>query len=98
MHTMVFWRGASREMDKTEFYWESPFPDSRVLCIHMPHGYGNSGNLSSDMDITVPRVKELIESLGAKSTTDVVLLMNGSDHIIGQKDICEVVRQLNVLY
>lgn len=95
MHTMVFWRGASREMDKTEFYWESPFQDSRVLCIHMPHGYGNSGNLSSDMDITVPRVKELLESLGAKSTTDVVLLMNGSDHIIGQKDICEVVRQLN---
>lgn len=95
MKAMVFWRGVSNDVKKTEFYWESPFSDSKILCIHMPHGYGNSGNLSSDMKITVPRMTELLESLKAKSTTDVVLLMNGSDHIIGQKNICEVVKELN---
>lgn len=95
MNAMVFWRGVSNEVKNTEFYWESSFTDSRVLCVHMPHGYGNCGNLSSSMALTVPRVKELLDSLGAKSTTDIVLLMNGSDHIIGQRNICELVKELN---
>ena len=95
MNTMVFWRGVSNEVTKSEFYWESPFTDSRVLCVHMPSGYGNSANLSDDMAVTVPRVQAMIESLGAKSTTDLVLLMNGSDHIIGQKNICDIVKKLN---
>lgn len=95
MNTMVFWRGVSHAVEKTEFYWESPFSDARILCVHMPHGYGNCGNLSGDMDVTVPRVQELMESLGARSTTDLVLLMNGSDHIVGQKDIGRIVEQLN---
>lgn len=95
MNAMVFWRGVSSAVTKTEFYWESPFSDAKILCIHLPHGYGNSGNLSADMEVTVPRVRELLESLGAKTTADVVLLMNGSDHISGQKDICQIVKQMN---
>lgn len=95
MNTMVFWRGISNQVEKTEFYWEAPYNASRILCVHMPHGYGNSGNLSSNMDVSVPRVKELLHSLREKSTTNTVLLMNGSDHITGQEDICEVVKQLN---
>ena len=95
MNAMVFWRGVSNAVDKTEFCWQSPYKDSRILCVHMPHGYGNSGNLSGDMNVTLPRVKKMLDSLGAKSTTNIVLLMNGSDHIIGQKDICEIVEQLN---
>lgn len=95
MNTMVFWRGISNQVEKSEFYWESPYDASRILCVHMPHGYGNSGNLSSNMDVSVPRVKELLHSLREKSTTNTVLLMNGSDHITGQEDICEVVKKLN---
>lgn len=95
MDTMVFWRGTSNEVTNTEFYWESPYSDSKVLCIHMPHGYGNSGNLSVNMEKTIPRVKSMLESLGAKSSTDVVLLMNGSDHIVVQKNITAVVEEIN---
>lgn len=95
MNTMVFWRGVSNAVKKTEFYWESPFSDSRILCVHMPHGYGNSANLSENMEVTVPRIQELIRSLGGKSTTDLVLLMNGSDHIIGQNNISKIVEKLN---
>ena len=95
MNAMIFWRGASNDIKNTEFYWESPFKDSRILCVHMPHGYGNSGNLSSDMGLSVPRIRKMLDSLGAKSTTDVVLLMNGSDHITGQTDISDIVEELN---
>ena len=65
------------------------------LCIHLLNGYGNSANLSEDIAVTLPRVQEMIESLGTYSSTDLVLLMNGSDHIIGQKNICEIVDELN---
>lgn len=95
MDTMVFWRGVPNKVKQTEFYWEAPFEDARILCIHMPNGYGNCGNLSEDMEVTVPRVQNLIDSLGAGSSTEFVLLMNGSDHIIGQKNICEIVNNLN---
>lgn len=95
MNAMVFWRGVSNDVKQSEFYWESPFSDSKVLCVHLPFGYGNSANLSEEEDVTVPRVQEMIDSLGACSSTDLVLLMNGSDHIIGQKNICEIVGMLN---
>lgn len=95
MNTMVFWRGVSNEVKQSEFYWESPFSDSKVLCVHLPYGYGNCANLSEDMEVTLPRVQEMIENLGAYSSTDLVLLMNGSDHIIAQKNICEIVEKLN---
>lgn len=95
MDTMVFWRGVPNKVKQTEFYWEAPYPDAKILCIHMPHGYGNCGNLSADMTETVPRVQNLVDSLGAKSSTDIILLMNGSDHIIAQKDICDIVKNLN---
>ena len=95
MNAMVFWRGVSKAVKQSEFYWESPFTDARVLCVHLLNGYGNSANLSGDISVTLPRVQEMIESLGAYSSTDLVLLMNGSDHIIGQKNICEIVEKLN---
>lgn len=94
MDTMVFWRGVPEAVDKTEFYWESPCEGKKVFCVHLPNGYGNSGNLSADMEETVPRMENLIESLGARATTDVILLMNGSDHITGQKDITQIIREL----
>lgn len=94
MDTMVFWRGVPEAVEKTEFYWESPCKEKKAFCVHLLNGYGNSANLSADMSVTIPRIQSMIEQLGAHSTTDVVLLMNGSDHIIGQKDIVEVIGEL----
>lgn len=95
MDTMVFWRGVNRSVTHSEFYWESPYSDSKILCVHMPHGYGNSGNLSEDIEKTSQRMEFLLGSLAMKSTTNVVLLMNGSDHITGQENITNIITQLN---
>lgn len=95
MDTMVFWRGTSNAIENTEFIWQSPHSGSEILCIHMPCGYGNSGNLSEDMEETIPRVTGLLETLGEKSTTNIVLLMNGSDHVAGQKNIPRIVQMIN---
>lgn len=95
MDTMVFWRGVTKDMKSTEFYWESPCSKSKILCVHMPHGYGNCGNLNIDMEETVPRLKNLLANLGARTSTDLVLLMNGSDHLTQQNNIAEIVKAIN---
>ena len=94
MDTMVFWRGTSNAVRHSEFYWQSPYSGSKVLCIHMPAGYGNSARLKKD-DKTIGRLENMIRSLRERSLTDVVLLMNGSDHIIAQDDIVEIVNRFN---
>lgn len=94
LDAMVFWRGASNQMEKTEFWWQSPYRESKVLCIHMPCGYGNSARLANSAQ-GVERLTEMIRTLHEKSHTDTVLLMNGSDHISAQEDIVEVVRRFN---
>ncbi len=95
MDMMVFWRGTADFMERTEFYWQSLHKGSKILCVHMPFGYGNCCRLDENMDVTVPRLNSMIESLGARSTTDIVLLMNGSDHVAGQKDIVKIVNDFN---
>lgn len=95
MDTMVFWRGAAHFMRHTEFHWEAPDKASRVLCVHMPHGYGNSARISCDMDKSIPRLRSMIGALASASATDRVLLMNGSDHITGQRDVADIVKAFN---
>ncbi|GKX28226.1 alpha-mannosidase [Vallitalea longa] len=94
MDTMVFWRGTSNAMKDSEFYFQSPYKDCKVLCVHLPCGYGNSARLLNT-DETISRIEEMVENLHEKSLTDVVLLMNGSDHISAQSDIVEIVNNFN---
>ncbi|HHW47180.1 MAG TPA: hypothetical protein GXX14_00980 [Clostridiaceae bacterium] len=95
MDAMVFWRGTANFMENTEFYWASPHTGSKILCIHMPCGYGNSARLSGDPSVSNPRLLKMISTLRDRSTTRHVLLMNGSDHIIAQEDIVEIVKAFN---
>lgn len=95
MDTMLFWRGVAGSVDKTEFYWESCSQKSKSLCIHMCNGYGNSARLSAKMNETIPRLDSMISELSSLSTSDVVLLMNGSDHVMGQSDAFDIVNEYN---
>ncbi|MDL2294801.1 hypothetical protein LJC60_09290 [Ruminococcaceae bacterium OttesenSCG-928-D13] len=95
MDTMLFWRGMPNRMAATEFYWDAPGENGHILCVHMPHGYGNSAHLAADLGETLPRMEHLLDSLGRHGTTDALLLMNGSDHITGQRDVGAVLKALN---
>ncbi len=95
MDTALFWRGASHDMAHTEFYWLAPDGKSRVFCVHMPHGYGSMAALGGPAADTVRRLVDMMDSLGGKSKAGVVLLMNGSDHILAERDIPEVVAAFN---
>ena len=93
--TAIFWRGTSEAIKKTEFIWESAHAGSCVVGIHMPYGYGNSARLSRDPGETIPRLDDMIDKLRRRSTTDAVLLMNGSDHVCPQEDLVEIIADYN---
>ncbi len=95
MDATVFWRGTDESIEKTEFCWRAPYNGSEILGIHMPYGYGNSARLCRDMEQTIPRLSEMMNQLGARSHSDIVLLMNGSDHILNQHDIIEIIDDFN---
>ncbi len=95
MDTALFWRGASHEMEKTEFFWVAPDGYSTVLCIHMAHGYGTAAGLRSPSDDTLRRLRTMIGALHEKSSVDSVLLMNGSDHILPEPCVPAVVEAFN---
>lgn len=95
IESAVFWRGTSNEQHQSEFFWQGPDQESRILCLHMLCGYGNSANLDSDPEKVQERLDKMLERLGAINTTATVLLMNGSDHITGQSDIAEIIKRYN---
>lgn len=76
----TFWRGASREVRKSEFFWKAP-DGSKVLTLYMPLGYGIAANLPRDEESLVRRIRKLIENLAPFATTSHLLFMNGSDHV-----------------
>ncbi|MHA1372214.1 MAG: hypothetical protein ACTSRA_21145, partial [Promethearchaeota archaeon] len=69
-----------------EFYWRAP-DGSKVLTLHHITGYGNAAGLSIDLNNefgflpAVLKISSAIESLKERTSTDIFLLMNGSDHL-----------------
>ncbi len=95
LHTALFWRGTNNQIKSSEFFWESPCEGIKVFSVHLPFGYGNSANLSDNMDETIPRLNSMIERLASRSQGKIVLLMNGSDHIVAQTNIQKIVEKYN---
>ncbi len=95
MDTALFWRGVPNSISSSEFRWQSADPESDVLAMNMVHGYGNSARIEAEPDVFVPRLKTMMDRLAARSNTDLVLLMNGNDHILNQAEIGEIVEQFN---
>lgn len=95
MDTSIFWRGIPNQITAGEFRWQSAWEKAGVTAVNMPHGYGNSARLLADPAQTVPRLKAMMDQLAACTKGDVVLLMNGSDHILNQPDILSIIDEFN---
>lgn len=103
-----FWRGVGTEGDRlgTEFEWAAP-DGSSVTAILMPFGYHNASNLgyplpwgdtsqmTFNMDLAVRQIRHAIERLRPLSHTNALLLMNGIDHAEAEPRIPEIVTQGN---
>jgi len=94
MDTIMFWRGATQEIDKTEFFWRAP-DGTRILTILMPDGYCTGAELSEDPEITAARLDQFIENFHDYATTDKIYLSNGGDHLEPSPYLSKVIREAN---
>jgi len=94
----VFWRGVGEEAHQSEFYWQAP-DGSRVLTIHLadPIGYSNARQLPLQPAEFVTRIELLTSNILPKATTDMLLFMNGSDHLEPQDGLPAVIEAANDL-
>ncbi|QBD80399.1 hypothetical protein EPA93_32280 [Ktedonosporobacter rubrisoli] len=94
----VFWRGVGEEVHKSEFSWAAP-DGSKVLVIYLadPLGYSNARQMPLDPAEFVKRAELLIANLLPKATTNMLLFMNGSDHLEPQAGLPEVIASANKL-
>ncbi|MFA9380928.1 MAG: alpha-mannosidase [Acetanaerobacterium sp.] len=96
MDTIMFWRGATAEIDKTEFYWEAP-DGTRVLTILMPDGYSTGAELPNDPAAVAKRIDAYIEKFAHLASTDLIYLSNGGDHLEPVPYLSNVIKEANKL-
>lgn len=90
--------GRGVDPPQTEFYWEAP-NGSQVLTHWFAAGYCNAQFLTQDLDTfrseRFEGLSALRDFLLAKASTDVILLMNGCDHMGPETDLTQIIGALN---
>ncbi|TDL73722.1 alpha-mannosidase [Rhodococcus qingshengii] len=98
MNYALFWRGiTNEETEKTDFWWEGP-DGSKVLATHLPLGYGNGRMLSSNLKQNLEVMDENTDKLNEMVTSSNMLLMCGFDQRSANKDLPEIIADLNHHY
>jgi mannosylglycerate hydrolase len=103
--TFYAMRGFGQDVDETggQFWWEAP-DGSRVLVEWLSESYSNAAVLTGDADtmrldhgalVRYDSLPELLDRLGRRSPTGVLLLLNGGDHLRVQSGVPEMVRSLD---
>lgn len=92
LEEIVFWRGLSSAITKTEFIWDGK-DDSQILGIHLLYGYGNAPHLPDQRQEFLDRIWKLVQHYAPSSTTNLIPVMNGRDHLEAQECVIDMIRQ-----
>lgn len=81
LNHFLYWRGNDNEIAElpAEYAWTAP-DGTTILACHFWLGYGNAAGLPKDVDEAVSRLTKAVEELSARTTSDRVLLLAGTDH------------------
>ena len=91
----VLWRGVPAAITQTAFWWEAP-DGSRVRAEYLYGSYSNGRDLPPDAAGLVARADGYEQELGrARLPGGGMLLMNGSDHLLPQPWLGDVVAAAN---
>jgi alpha-mannosidase len=94
IETAVIWRGVGKEVKRTEFIWQAP-DGSKALTVYLPFGYCTGAALPSAVDDLNHRIKSMVEKLFPLATTNLLLLMNGCDHLEPQPELPRLITEVN---
>ena len=92
MREIVFWRGTGPEIRNAEFFWEGR-DGSRILALNMAFGYSNAACLPEDPALRRQRLDHEVDKLEHLSGLNLVLLMNGTDHVAPDARVADWVRE-----
>ncbi len=91
----VVWRGVPSAIDRTAFWWRVP-DGSRVRAEYLYGSYSNGRDIPKDATQLVARARGYEAELGRAALPDGgMLLMNGSDHLLPQPWLGQVVAEAN---
>ncbi|MFW9966565.1 MAG: alpha-mannosidase [Candidatus Thorarchaeota archaeon] len=98
-NSAIFARGTGNEIDDlgAEFIWEAS-DGSEVLTHWLPYSYGNAARLPEEIGDALGMLDDVVQKLKPWSRIGTVLLMNGSDHVLPQPQVPEVIRTYNEKY
>lgn len=93
----VVWRGVPTAIDRTAFWWRSP-DGSTVRAEYLYGSYSNGRDIPKDPGQLVARARGYRAELGTAALPEGdMLLMNGSDHLLPQPWLGDVVAAANEL-
>jgi len=78
-------------IESTEFTWKGLNGDD-VLGIYLRKGYMNAMFLSENNSVNKVRINKLVKELGGWTDTNHVLVMNGVDHALAQRQAADLCR------
>ncbi|MFX0101419.1 MAG: alpha-mannosidase [Candidatus Hodarchaeota archaeon] len=107
--SILFARGFDDSFKKLglnmEFTWEAPGKAAEIIGIHLVRHYGNVANLNTHKDpetglykAALQRIYMMYKEISYYCITNAVLLNNGSDHLMAQPEVPEMVKQWNELH
>ncbi|MDB5099956.1 MAG: hypothetical protein JWM80_4377 [Cyanobacteria bacterium RYN_339] len=82
----TLWRGVADDVPGLEWLWEAP-DGSQIYVQWLDGGYGNFANLPGHEAEAFERLQAEVARLGASARSGVRLLMNGSDHLMPQRQL-----------
>ncbi len=105
VNNFLFARGFGNEFTdlglKMDFEWQAPGNAASVLGIHLIEGYGSVAGLNTQKDSkglyanALKRIRSVVDKLKGHAATKWILLNNGSDHLMPQPEIPEIIKQWN---
>lgn len=87
-------RGVPSEIDRTGFRWTAA-DGSTVRAEYLPAGYGNGARVPHEPNALIARIDEFAHQHATKLAGGPVLWMNGTDHLLPQRWLAEVVAKAN---
>lgn len=98
IESTFFWRGFSElKEEKSDFMWEG-IDGTQVFGVNLATGYQGAKYLESDPQLLSERMRKLMQVLDTYSASNSRLIMNGHDQMPLQRDIKQVMTEIEKLY
>ncbi len=90
--TAVLWRGVGGDCPSDRFRWVAP-DGTGVTCIYLADSYGNAANLPLSAPELSQRLEQMVEAQRDFLSSEAILLMNGSDHLMPQPHLPQILEE-----